>query len=296
LNRQAGRGNAPPDSSFHKNLPQVEKWIDMLAKEAGQREKKDMKFWGAIVEVVQVCRLGIKKEAKGRIGAKEMDQKIAGWVDWGLGRRRKCNCEIKEEKEVIQGVGFSDTTSEPEAASQYRISRLQGSKQQQILGPIRQKVELSGEGPGEAYVAESIMVGPGSTRAPSVDPYESSVWGIGDLANLHQDTPRHGSIASNKSDPSIASSRRPSTVWGLDDVCEDDRMDEIFAKGDAARRSESGISVSTSCIAIGVGGGASNCDEDQDEDDEENDDGGGSTDTETQREDWPLPLGTLTMS
>lgn len=292
LNRQAGRGNAPPDSSFHKNLTQVEKWIDMLAKEAGQREKKDMKFWGAVVEVVQVCRLGIKKEAKERIGAKEMEHKIAGWVDWGLARRRKCDCQIKDDNEVIQGVGFSDTVSEPEPASQYRIPKLQGSKQQQVLGPVNQKVQFSGEGSTESDVAESVKVGRDSARAESVDAYDTSVWGLNDLAHPHSRTARHDSIASNMQEASIASSRRPSTVWGLDDVSEDDRLEEVSATSNAARRSESGTSMSISCIAVGVGGGASYYDEDE----EKEDDSCGSTDTETQREDWPLPPDTLRIS
>lgn len=292
LNRQAGRGNAPPDSSFHKNLAQVDKWIDMLAKEAGQREKKDMKFWGAVVEVVQVCRLGIKKEAKERISANEMEHKIAGWVDWGLARKRKCDCIIKKEDEVIQGVGFSDTISEREPASQYRIPTLQGSKQQQVLGPIKQKVEFSGEGSTESDDAESIKVGRGSARAESADPYKTSVWGLDDLAHLHSSTAPHDSMASNMPEASIASSRRPSTVWGLDDVSKDDRPDGCSARPTAVHRSESGTSMSTSCIAVGVGG-ETNYYDDDDEEEEEEEDGGGSTDAETQREDWPLPLGTL---
>lgn len=292
LNRQAGRGNAPPDSSFHKNLTQVEKWIDMLVKEAGQREKKDMKFWGAVVEVLQVCRLGIKKEAKERIEAKDMEHKIAGWVDWGLARRRKCNCKIKEEGEVIQGVGFSDTTSErePEPASQYRITKLQGTKQQQILGPLKERVDFPAGRKPEQYATQSVKAGWDSTRAISVDPYETLVWGLNDVGQ-----PRADSIASDEQNPSISSSRRPSTVWGLDDASEENGVRELPHQRDSARRSDSGISVSTSCIAVGVGGGASLYDTDDD-------DSGGSTDTEVQRggredrQDWPLPLGTLTMS
>lgn len=290
LNRQAGRGNAPPDSSFHKNLTQVEKWIDLLAKEAGQREKKNMQFWGAVVEVVQVCRLGIKKEAKERVGAKELEHKVAGWVDYGLGRRRKCNCKIKEEDEVIQGVGFSDTASEPEPEpkSQYRIPRVQMSKQQQILGPIKQKEDFSTNGFGKTYVAGSFKIGQPSTRNGSIDPYETGLWGLDGSTPTRSS--RQDSIASDKQEPSIASSRRPSTVWGLDDVSEDS---EIMAKKDTVRASESGVSMSTSYIAVGVAGGLSRGSTDEDDDDY---DSGGSTDTETQREDWPLPLGTLTLS
>ena len=98
-NRQAGRGNAPPDASFHKNLGQVETWMDKLVKDAGQKEKKDVKFWGAVVELVGVCRLGLNKEPQLRLGAAELEKKVDGWVDWGLGRRRRCNCHNKDEED-----------------------------------------------------------------------------------------------------------------------------------------------------------------------------------------------------
>lgn len=93
LNRQAGRGNAPPDASFHKNPKQVEKWLVMLSKEAGQKEKKDTKFWGAVVELVGVCRSGICKEPNLRISAGELEKKVGGWVEWGMGKRRRCQCD-----------------------------------------------------------------------------------------------------------------------------------------------------------------------------------------------------------
>lgn len=313
LNRQAGRGNAPPDSSFHKNLTQVDKWIGMLAKEAGQREKKDMKFWGAVVEVVQICRLGIKKEAKERIGAKEMEHKIAGWVEWGLSGRRKCNCNIKEETEVIQGVSSSDSMSEPEPASQYRIPTLQGSsKQQQVLGPVKPKVDFSDDAStGASYIVASVQMGPGSTRAGNVDPYKTAGWGLDDLAHLRNSNTstavRHDSIVSDNDirEGSVASSRRPSTVWGLEDVSEDDRLAPLGSDAVVAG-AESGVALSlseNSCIAVGIGGGSASYydeydayEEEEEVEGDDDDDSGGSTDVEVQREDWPLPLGTLTLS
>ena len=101
-NRQAGRGNAPPDASFHKNLGQVESWMDRLVKDAGQKEKKDVKFWGAVVELVGVCRKGLAKDPSHRINAVEYEKKVSGWVDYGLGRRRRCTCHTKtaENKEA----------------------------------------------------------------------------------------------------------------------------------------------------------------------------------------------------
>ncbi|KAL3428163.1 protein kinase [Phlyctema vagabunda] len=39
-NKTAGRGGGPPDSSFHKNRPQVMQWLDTLVKEASKKEDK----------------------------------------------------------------------------------------------------------------------------------------------------------------------------------------------------------------------------------------------------------------
>ena len=99
LNRQAGRGNAPPDASFHKNLKQVSSWMDKLVKEAGHKEKKDVKFWGAVAELVGVCRLGLEKDPGPRPSAAELDKKVGGWVEWGLGRRRRCTCQDKDKSD-----------------------------------------------------------------------------------------------------------------------------------------------------------------------------------------------------
>ena len=125
-NRQAGRGNAPPDASFHKNLGQVESWMDRLVKDAGQKEKKDVKFWGAVVELVGVCRLGLNKEPSLRTNAAEFEKKVSGWVDWGLGRRRRCTChnksgENKEEKEEKKETKTRGSVRPPKRRSE-RIS------------------------------------------------------------------------------------------------------------------------------------------------------------------------------
>ena len=121
LNRQAGRGNAPPDSSFHKNLKQVEKWIDSMAKEAGQKEKKDQKLWGAIVELVGLCREGLHKDPEDRISTFELEKKTLGWVDWGIGRRRKCSCSEEDR-------AFSEPAQPNPVLSAQRDSVLSWSK------------------------------------------------------------------------------------------------------------------------------------------------------------------------
>ena len=140
LNRQAGRGNAPPDASFHKNLKQVEKWIDMLAKEAGQKEKKDMKLWGAVAELVKICGHGVRKEPHARISANELEGQVLGWVDYGIGRRRKCPCS-----EADREAGEPEKPNKILAAQ--RDSVLSWSK---ISERISEGMEKEGTGPPTA--------------------------------------------------------------------------------------------------------------------------------------------------
>jgi len=144
LNRQAGRGNAPPDASFHKNLKQVDKWIDMLAKEAGQKENKDLKLWGAISEVVNICSLGIAKEPHARIPASELEDKISGWVDWGLGRRRKCKC----------------TEETRQSAEEQKLHPVQAAQRDSILSWSKISERISEGLEGEMYMPTPVTLRP----------------------------------------------------------------------------------------------------------------------------------------
>ena len=213
LNRQAGRGNAPPDSSFHKNLNQVTKWMDMLAKEAGQREKKDMKFWGSVVELVQVCRLGIRKEAKERINARDLEKKIGGWLEWGLGRRRRCGCMTAGESgqvEIINGEEVEEPTSKYSLTKKPQPSKSFTVKDRR---PPTSKRQLTADHTTERSVSEPTismhLSSMGRTSLPSSKqtPHEeSTVWGLDDLSQLHSGMLRSASIVSDD---------KESTVWGL---------------------------------------------------------------------------------
>ncbi|KAL6715254.1 hypothetical protein ACLMJK_007518 [Lecanora helva] len=314
LNRQAGRGTAPPDSSFHKNLSQVEKWIDMLVKEAGQREKKDMKFWGAIVEITKLCKQGIKKDPRERLDVKELEQKLAGWVHWGLERRRRCSCTIEEDKNARTN-DFINNGHGQEPTSQYRIPKLQGSKYH--VNGRKHREDLQSEHSGPSSAAGSVDIERGSTQPPSIQfsnfnfprkpstspsisasvevqqPYsrdfsidgdkKSMHWGLDDLAEIHHQTTRPDSIASGEQ----------STIWGLNDISdeEDDRMTNTPSiSKPSAKRNYGGASALSPSVANGSVGSSRYGDEDYDSESEY------STDTEIQRVDWPLPLGTLTLS
>lgn len=300
LNRQAGRGNAPPDASFHKNLPQVMKWIDILAKEAGQREKKDMKFWGAVVEMAQLCRLGVQKEPKDRIHTKDLDKKVAGWVDWGLGRKRKCNC--------ICGTGtngvpeFKADYQEVEPESKYQLLKSNGHSK--FRPEEKRKLSLP-------MVESSVDVAVGSMRRASIASYEdSTVWGLGELSHLHSGLMRPPSIISTQDSLIWGSNDAPhfdttavrpmtsgnneSGIWGLGDAKMSnekpynmmDKRNKSFPQDYPASRADS---ATTSNIAMGITG-AYDAESDYSGDGSETEQG-----VEALRADWPLPLGTLTL-
>lgn len=328
LNRQAGRGNAPPDASFHKNLPQVMKWIDILAKEAGQREKKDMKFWGAVVELAQLCRLGVQKEPKDRIHTKDLEKKVAGWVDWGLGRKRKCNCTCGTGTNGTQEVKGDFQENEPE--SKYQLVKSNGHSK---FRPEEKRK------PSLPIPDSSVDVAVGSMRRASISSYkESAVWGLGELSHLHSGLMRPPSIIStqdsliwgandaphfdnnNTNTPTTpvrpltaCTTNNESGIWGLGDAKQLndnnnnerpynmlDKRNKSFPQDNYAAsmmkadrdRDRDRDSVTTSNIAMGVMGG------DTDAESEYSGDGSGTTEQgggETLRADWPLPLGTLTL-
>ena len=297
LNRQAGRGNAPPDASFHKNLNQVVKWLDMLAKEAGQREKKDMKFWGSVVEIVQLCRLGVKKEAKERTTAKELDHKIGGWVDWGLGRKRRCTCDLANDTS-----GQTDTRSSVEFSSKYALDQPHTGRH-----PNRPDWLPPSE------PSRSLL----SSRPQSLDmAKQSTVWGLGDLATLHENMMRPASVISfddstawgvgneptmsreRRRSPSIASGKE-STVWGLGDARREDKDSTRPTHGG---RRKSDASAANSSIAMGEVEVLDGYDVDDDDHDDDEDHegpppsyGGGGGKKEDREENWPLPIETLAL-
>ena len=122
-NRLAGRGGAPADASFHKNLVQAETWVEALlsqakGKERGFRkakisERSERMFYASVVGVLGTCRSGLCKETSHRPTARELEKEIRRWVDRGLGAGRRWCCGAEAE-EVIPGI---NSTSVAEADS-----------------------------------------------------------------------------------------------------------------------------------------------------------------------------------
>jgi serine/threonine protein kinase len=52
-NKTPGRGGGLPDSSFHKNLKQIESWIDFLAKDASKKEDKLFRGVSHILRLIE---------------------------------------------------------------------------------------------------------------------------------------------------------------------------------------------------------------------------------------------------
>lgn len=136
-NRFAGRGGAPADASFHKNLPQVAAWMDDLQHEAKEKErvfrtakaqgKAESAFWGSVIGAIEVCRDGLRKEVADRSDAKQLEKRTRIWVDRGLGAGRRWCCG-GETEEVIPGMSFASVAgaevARPEPKSESRDKSL----------------------------------------------------------------------------------------------------------------------------------------------------------------------------
>lgn len=167
-NRHAGRGGAPADASFHANLMQVGTWIDILVKDAKGKEKKERKsgkegvIWGSVSEIVEICRRGMRREAKDRISARELEQEIRNSIDKALGPdTRKCCGEEPQLRnswtsraEIYDSYAYSNTaskdTNSSEAEEEDDERGEPQSRQSSVYLPIQGKPPTSGTVSSEA--------------------------------------------------------------------------------------------------------------------------------------------------
>ena len=156
-NRSAGRGGAPADASFHKNLVQVGTWIELLQSQAKEKERVFRKakfkgkaqslFYGSVVGVLSACKTGLCKEPSHRLTASELEKEVRQWVDGGLGTGRHWCCGAEAE-EVIPGVSFASV-----AGADSRINRREGSLRTEscasldIILPIERPTPLMDSNP-----------------------------------------------------------------------------------------------------------------------------------------------------
>ncbi|MCJ1371425.1 hypothetical protein MMC20_002640 [Loxospora ochrophaea] len=98
-NRQAGRGGAPADASFHANMGQVEKWIEMLEKEAWSR---DDPIFRALAGIMGVVRGGLNREPDDRWRAREGEERMREILDRFV-HWRDCCGGYGDDDEDIRG-------------------------------------------------------------------------------------------------------------------------------------------------------------------------------------------------
>ena len=253
-----------------------------------------MRFWGAVVETVQLCKQGVKKEAKERTTAKELDNKIGGWVEWGLGRKRRCSCEVARDTGAE-----ANTRSSAEFLSKYALDQ-----------------PSSGGRPSRPnwLPASELSQNFSESRPRSLDgAQQSTVWGLGELATLHENMMRPASVMTFDDstawglghEPYVDRDGRPSasiisgqqsTVWGLGDAQREEDNDRH-----SIGPMNSDASATTSCIAMGEMEVLEGYDIDDDDDDDDDDDGDDDDENlslygkKDRPEHWPLPLETLTL-
>lgn len=186
-NRHAGRGGAPADASFHVNLAQVWKWMDLLNREAAGRHHKDQKrgeegIWEAVGGIVNVCRGGLKREPTERIESRDMEREIRGCVDKALGPGRR-QCCGEEEEEVDEANGWVDmglgpkTTVSSSHEKGFKGWLHRGSKLKR-MGVPQEEVESTQAMVGSRQEAEVELM------RNSRDNTESSIMGLPDAASV----------------------------------------------------------------------------------------------------------------
>jgi serine/threonine protein kinase len=72
-NKTPGRGGGLPDSSFHKNLGQVESWIQTLTKDA---DKKEDKIFRGVSNILTLCEKMLNVNPDTRPTAKEVQEEL----------------------------------------------------------------------------------------------------------------------------------------------------------------------------------------------------------------------------
>ena len=114
-NRNAGRGGAPPDRSFHANLTQVSSWMDKIEKEARGKEQRgeERRIFEAVGLLAKIVRKGLSHAGTERWKARDVETHI-GMI---VGRRGGCCGEEKTGRspEEASEAGGSYNTGEDES-------------------------------------------------------------------------------------------------------------------------------------------------------------------------------------
>lgn len=185
-NRQAGRGGAPPDASFHVNLGQVLSWMDTLQQEAKLKGKKDKKpgdtnIWGPVGGMIKTCRKTLRKDPKERLTARELEQETRRYLDKGLGVAGRWCCG-GEEEEVVPGVNFDNANGSELEAEQKRdlangadpkslakTKGVRGARDDRLRQDLEGRLEPS-SARGERYGRQEVSRAPSSSSSLTIEP------------------------------------------------------------------------------------------------------------------------------
>jgi len=114
-NKTPGRGGGLPDSSFHKNLGQVESWMNTLIKDASKKEDKVFRGVSHIIGLVDKM---ISPNPEERPSAKEVQEKMhnilsqicgLGGIQTGDGDVKlggRIHCEARKTEQTEWNFGF----------------------------------------------------------------------------------------------------------------------------------------------------------------------------------------------
>lgn len=97
-NKQAGRGGAVPDASFHMNLGQLDSWMTGLVKDAGRKKGKGVPVFAGVVPLLAVAARMVSAAPQNRPTAKEVEQATY--------RILRGDCQIAEPHCVHQYGGW----------------------------------------------------------------------------------------------------------------------------------------------------------------------------------------------
>ncbi|RDW68382.1 hypothetical protein BP5796_09039 [Coleophoma crateriformis] len=105
-NKTPGRGGGLPDSSFHKNLGQVEKWMEILAKDAS---KKEDKLFRGVKDILGLCARMLSVDPAGRPTAAEVSEQLRTILTTGCGlEARKIHCMERKIDANQWNFGFEE--------------------------------------------------------------------------------------------------------------------------------------------------------------------------------------------
>ena len=173
-NRIAGRGGAPADASFHKNIAQVGTWIEALHSQAKEKERVSRKaklkgraeslFYTSVAGVVGFCKNGVRRDPSDRPTASEMEREARQWVDRGLGTGRRWCCG-GEPEEVIPDMSFASV-----AGRDLRDESREGSLRAESLASF--DMELPIERP--MSFSESFSMDDTTVVSPTAESFRNS--------------------------------------------------------------------------------------------------------------------------